>query len=232
MSTLRWGGYSDAPYDSFNLAEHTGDVPERVTKNRQQLLQSLPASTEIQWLRQVHGTQVVEAVGCNYPASGDACFSRRPGIACAILTADCLPVLLCSLRGDVVAAAHAGWRGLAAGILEAVVSRMDTPADQILAWLGPAIGPGTFEVGPEVRERFVDEAGPHRISVAASFVVSQDRPGHYLADLYALARQRLAALGVARVYGGGECTVTDSQRYFSYRRDGRTGRMASLIMLQ
>jgi len=219
------------PYESFNLGDHVGDVPQRVTSNREKLLRQLPPGSQVQWLRQTHGTEVVEAIGDGRQASADACFSRCPGVACAVLSADCLPMLLCSQRGDVVAAAHAGWRGLAAGVLEAAVARMDTPAEQLLVWLGPAIGPAAFEVGGEVRAQFLAQAGDQQAAVEACFIPVQGRRGYFLADIYALARQRLSALGLERVYGGGDCTVSASSRYFSYRRDGETGRMATLIML-
>lgn len=232
LSTLRWGGASQPPYDSFNLGAHVGDATNLVAQNRSSLAEVLPAGSQIQWLQQVHGKDVVEALGAGFEASADACFSRRQGVACAVLTADCLPVLLCSERSDVVAAAHGGWRGLCNGVLEAVVSRLQTDPGQIMAWLGPAIGPRAFEVGPEVREQFLAGAGPQRADLSACFTPSAGREGHFFADLYALARQRLAALGVRRVYGGGECTYSDSRQYFSYRRDGQTGRMATLILLK
>lgn len=230
LSTLRRGGVSTTPYDSFNLGDHVGDVPDNVCENRRRLLQQMPASNQVQWLNQVHGVGVVEA-GADSGIPADACFSGAPGIACAVLTADCLPVLFCSADGKVVAAAHAGWRGLCAGVLEATVANLEARPRGVLAWLGPAIGPGAFEVGPEVREQFLERAGPHSSTVRACFTPSELQAGHFMADIYALARQRLAALGLERVYGGGECTFTQAQRYFSYRRDGQTGRMATLIML-
>ncbi|MEZ5504246.1 MAG: peptidoglycan editing factor PgeF [Halioglobus sp.] len=210
-----------------------GDNEAAVVANRRQLASVLPAGAAVSWLTQVHGTVVIpaESVGA-YPVA-DAQWSRTRGVACAVLTADCLPVLLCSLAGDVVAAAHAGWRGLLAGVLEATVAQMRTPPGQLLAWLGPAIGPAAFEVGPEVRAAFLAAAGPTRArTIAAAFSPSPARQDHYLADLYALARVRLGDCGVSRVHGGDWCTYRDPERFFSYRRDGHTGRMASLILLR
>ena len=201
--------------------------------NRDLLASALPGGVEFSWLTQVHGTGVIEAgQGGPYPAA-DAQWSRSPGAVCAVLTADCLPVLLCSASGDVVAAAHAGWRGLLAGVLEATVGAMNTNPNEVLAWLGPAIGPAAFEVGPEVREAFLASATPAEVAAtAACFVPNPGRPGHCFADLYALARIRLSALGVTRIFGGGLCTYSDCERFYSYRRDGQTGRMASLILLR
>jgi len=233
LCTTRCGGYSAAPYADFNLAHHVGDSKRAVAANRNTLLSALPDAVEVSWLSQVHGTVVVEAgQGGPYPIA-DAQWSRRPGVACAVLTADCLPVLLCSAAGDVVAAAHAGWRGLQTGVLEATVRAMNSSPDHLMAWLGPAIGPAVFEVGPEVREAFLAAANSAEESaVAASFAPNPVRPGHFFADLYALARVRLGALGVTRVFGGGLCTYSDPERFYSYRRDGQTGRMASLILLR
>lgn len=233
LSTTRQGGCSASPCESFNLAHHVDDCSAAVVENRQVLASALPQSVQLSWLTQVHGTAVVEAgQGGQYPEA-DAQWSRRPGSACAVLTADCLPVLLCSVSGDVVAAAHAGWRGLLAGVLESTVTAMHTNADQLLAWLGPAIGPTAFEVGPEVLEAFLMAAVPSAQSeIANCFTTNLDRFGHYYCDLYALARARLAALGVTQVFGGDWCTYSDAERFFSYRRDGQTGRMASLILLR
>jgi YfiH family protein len=233
LCTTRSGGRSAAPYESFNLAHHVGDSDSSVAANRDILARALPGSVDISWLSQVHGTGVIQAgQGGLYPAA-DAQWSRGPGTACAVLTADCLPVLLCSASGDVVAAAHAGWRGLLAGVLEATVGAMNTAPNDVLAWLGPAIGPAAFEVGPEVREGFLAAAGPSEVpAIAACFVPSQARPGHWFADLYTLARIRLGALGLTRIFGGGLCTHSDCERFYSYRRDGQTGRMASLILLR
>ncbi len=232
FSTTRGGGHSDPPYDSLNLAAHVGDADTAVRANRDLLQAALPAGTRVQWLSQVHGAAVIEARGSEGTPEADGAWSRQPGVACAVMTADCLPVLFCSRDGTVVAAAHAGWRGLCAGVLEATVRAMAVQPGQVLAWLGPAIGPAAFEVGHEVREQFLgNSAGISEDAVAACFAPSPATAGHYLADLYGLARARLHALGIDAVYGGGECTFTDTDRFFSYRRDGRTGRMASVILL-
>jgi len=226
LCTTRQGGGSASPWDSFNLGDHVGDSPAAVTANRAVLAASIAPATHIQWLEQVHGTEVVEAGQGDTPVA-DACWTRTPGIACAVMTADCLPVLFASADGSVVAAAHAGWRGLQAGVLEATLGAMGGQASGILAWLGPAIGPRAFEVGPEVREAFVSRAA----QASTCFTPSAGRPGHFLADIYQLARQRLAGAGVTRIFGGEFCTFSDDARFFSYRRDGQTGRMASLIWI-
>jgi polyphenol oxidase len=233
LCTTRQGGCSAAPYGHFNLAHHVGDSASAVATNRDLLASALPHGVAVSWLSQVHGTAVIEAgQGGQYPVA-DAQWSRSAGAACAVLTADCLPVLLCSASGDVVAAAHAGWRGLLAEVLDATVVAMNASPDQVLAWLGPAIGPAAFEVGPEVREQFLAAANPSgQAAVAACFTPNPERPDHCFADLYALARARLGALGVTRVFGGGLCTYSDPERFYSYRRDGQTGRMASVILLR
>jgi YfiH family protein len=225
LVTTRDGGVSLAPYASLNLGQHVGDDPAAVAENRARLRACLPA--EPFWLNQVHGIGVQEACADapDVPPDADAGFTRQPGVVCAVMTADCLPVLLTDRSGSVVAAAHAGWRGLCNGIIEATIARMAVPANDILAWLGPAIGPDAFEVGPEVRAAFM----AHGPTAASAFAAIPD--GKYLADIYLLARQRLNACGVTEVHGGDACTVTERERYFSYRRDGRTGRMASLIWL-
>lgn len=219
--TTRLGGVSRPPFDGLNLALHTGDCGDHVAANRHRLRQHLELPAEPAWLEQVHGTDVVAAAAG--PACADAAWADRPGVICAVMTADCLPVLLCDDGGETVAAAHAGWRGLADGVLEAVVAAMRRPSQRLLAWLGPAIGPDAFEVGDEVRQRFL-AADP-----AAAGCFRRSPRGRWLADLYALARRRLARAGVEAVYGGGFCTVEQSDLFFSYRRDGRTGRMATLI---
>ncbi len=220
--TTRSGGISLPPYDSFNLAEHVGDEPGAVAKNRQRLLSQLGCKTA--WLEQVHGIAVVEADPTRV-AVADASWTGQTNLACTVMTADCLPVLFCDRAGTRVAAAHAGWRGLAAGVLEATLAAMALPPEDVLVWLGPAIGPEHFEVGPEVHAAFVSL---HAEAVQA-FLPSAN-PGKYLADLYQLARIRLAASGVSAVYGGGLCTYSDP-RFYSYRRAVQTGRFASLIWL-
>ncbi|TCJ18587.1 peptidoglycan editing factor PgeF [Parasulfuritortus cantonensis] len=228
--TTRAGGVSRPPWASMNPAAHVGDDPAAVAENRRILRAGLPA--EPLWLEQVHGTCVAEAPA-EAPPCADASLARGPGQVCAVLTADCLPVLFCDRAGRVVAAAHAGWRGLAAGVLEATVARMAVAPDAVLAWLGAAIGPAAFEVGDEVREAFVSRHPLAAVAFRPALPGTLDEaPRKWLADLYALARIRLAAIGVAAVYGGGLCTYADATRFYSYRRDGRTGRMASLVWLE
>lgn len=226
FATTRSGGVSGGVFASLNLGNHVGDDPAAVAANRDLVCRHLGGRPV--WLSQVHGVTAVDAaaVAGTAPPEADAAFSRRPGVACAVMTADCLPVLFCDDAGTVVAVAHAGWRGLQAGVLEATVRAMGVPAGSLMAWLGPAIGPGAFEVGGEVREAFVGVAA----EAVAAFKPAAE--GKWLADIYLLARQRLAAQGVTRVFGGDFCTVTDRERFFSYRRDGQTGRMASLIWLR
>jgi hypothetical protein len=224
--TTRAGGVSAAPWHSLNLADHVGDDPDRVAENRRRLREHGRLPAEPFWLQQVHGCDVADAGAAGAVCVADAAVATQPGAVCAVLTADCLPVLFCSRGGDWVAAAHAGWRGLAAGVLEQAVARAPAPAADLLAWLGPAIGPAAFEVGSEVRDAFLaDDPG-----AAECFVASP--AGRWLADLYGLARRRLARGGVGWVGGGGLCTFTDAGRFFSFRRDGTTGRMASLIWLE
>ncbi|MGH8809798.1 MAG: peptidoglycan editing factor PgeF, partial [Noviherbaspirillum sp.] len=233
LSTLRGGGVSPPPYDDgegkggLNLGVHVGDDLERVRQNRALLRAFVPA--EPAWLSQVHGVKVVDAATVEHAPEADASIATAPGVVCAIQTADCLPALFCDTPGRVVGAAHAGWRGLAGGVLENTVSHMrDAGAGEILAWLGPAIGPQCFEVGQDVFDAFVArDAG-----LSAAFRPIAGQPGKYLADIYALARAALGNIGVTRVFGGGLCTVTDRPRFYSYRRDKRTGRMASLIWLK
>lgn len=228
LATTRRGGVSVGPYASLNLGDPVGDDPAGVAENRRRLRRHLPA--EPVWLKQVHGKQCCDAAACSnakgsQPPEADAAYSRKPGVVCAVLTADCLPVLLCDAAGTVVAAAHAGWRGLAAGVIESTVAAMDVPGERLLAWLGPAIGPDRFEIGGEVRDAFLA-----RDPQAEQAFVARPN-GKWLCDIYLLARQRLAGLGVCRITGADFCTVRDAERFFSYRRDGATGRMASLIWL-
>ena len=225
LSTTRAGGVSLPPYASLNLGLHVGDDPVAVTHNRARLRQLLPA--EPVWLNQVHGVQVVDAAATHGVPDADASFSRQPGVVCAVMTADCLPVLFTNRAGSVVAAAHAGWRGLLAGVLEATLDAMACPPGDVLAWLGPAISCDAFEVGAEVREAFVRQ----HASAASAFSPLPD--GKFLADLPQLARQRLGCAGVlmANCFGGDACTVIERELFFSYRRDGVTGRMASAIWL-
>jgi len=230
LSTTRCGGVSAAPYDDgaggagLNLGLHVGDDPARVAENRARLQVALPAPPV--WLSQVHGAAVVDAAAVTGVPEADASFTVQPGVVCAVQTADCLPVLFCDRAGGVVAAAHAGWRGLAHGVLQNTVERMrQAGAGEILAWLGPAIGPERFEIGPEVRAAFVQG------NADADAAFAPRANGKYVADIYQLARLALAACGVRLVSGGDFCTVSDARRFYSYRRDGRTGRMASLIWI-
>lgn len=220
-TTTRRGGVSVGPYASLNLGDHVGDEPAAVAENRARLRRELLLPAEPLWLSQVHGVAVAEGQG----SCADASVAFGPGTVCTVLTADCLPLLLCDRVGSRVAAVHAGWRGLLAGVIEAAVARLDSPSGELLAWLGPAIGPQAFEVGEEVRAAFAAEEA----ATAAAFRPSP--AGRWLADIYALARRRLARCGVSAVYGGDLCTWSDATRFYSYRRDGVTGRMASLIWL-
>lgn len=224
-TTTRAGGHSAPSYDSFNLAMHVADDPDRVRENRIQLERQLSLPSEPVWLNQVHGKRVIDAARMSGSTGADAAFTTEAGVVCAVLTADCLPVLFCDQDAECVAAAHAGWRGLAAGVLEATVAAMPVAASRISAWLGPAIGVDAFVVGSEVRERFIR----HQAAAAGAFRARSD--GTWTADIYALARQRLAAAGVYRVSGGAFCTYRDRDRFYSYRREGVTGRMASLIWI-
>ncbi|MBI5435579.1 MAG: peptidoglycan editing factor PgeF [Nitrosomonadales bacterium] len=236
LQTTRNGGVSAAPYASLNLGDHVGDNPLAVARNRMLLEPLLPS--EPVWLKQVHGTAVVDAGHTTCWPEGDACVSSHPGAVCVVMTADCLPVLLCDEQGSVVGAVHAGWRGLCDGIIESTVRAMNVPPGTLMARFGPAIGPSAFEVGEEVRAAFI----ARQRETAAAFTPLQLAgeggalaPGEgkkWYADIYQLARLRLNALGITRIYGGGLCTHTDSVRFFSYRRDGVTGRMGSFIWLQ
>ena len=220
FSTTRSGGVSRGPWSSLNLGLHCGDDPSLVEQNRASLSEALPSSPH--WLHQVHGPTVVRhsaRVTCEM--EGDALVSFEPHQVCAVLTADCLPVLFCNRRGDRVGIAHAGWRGLAGGILEATVRVLDEAPNELMAWMGPAIGPRVYEVGSDVAEAFPNE-------FPAGFTRQGDR---FLLDIYSVAKLKLAAAGVQAVYGGRYCTMSDPERFFSYRRDGVTGRMASLLWL-
>ncbi len=220
--TTRAGGVSLAPFDSLNLGDHVEDAPLAVAANRQVLIDALGCRPA--WLQQVHSADVVEADSRCVPTA-DASWTATPGTACAVLTADCLPALFCDRAGTRVAAAHAGWRGLAGGVLENTVAALGIEPAELLVWLGPAIGPQSFEVGAEVREAFVAV----HTEAQRAFVPSANA-GKFMADLYALARIRLAASGVNAVYGGGLDTFSDP-RFFSYRRAARTGRFASLVWI-
>lgn len=235
LCTVRRGGVSRAPYDDgqggggLNLGTHVGDCATAVARNRACLQQAAGVSGA--WLSQVHGSVVVDAAATSSSScpQADASVIAQAGLACAILTADCLPILLADRQGQVVGAAHAGWRGLAGGIVHATVAAMrQRGARDISAWLGPAIGPACFEVGPEVRAAFVQ----HHAAAEAAFIAHPAQPGKYLADLYQLARLALVREGIEVVRGGGRCTVSERGSFYSYRRDGVTGRMASLIWIK
>lgn len=221
-STTRLGGFSRGAYGSFNLAEHVGDAPQAVAANRACLSQTLDLPAPPLWLAQRHGNAVA-GVADPVDAPADARYVDLPGVVCAVLTADCLPLLLCSDDGREIAAVHCGWRGLAAGIVGRTVRRFTARPGAISAWLGPAIGPSVFEVGDEVRQAFLANAP----DTAAYFAPGVD--GRWLSDLFGLTRTALGAAHVSRVYGGGVCTFSDPERFYSYRRDGVCGRMASLI---
>lgn len=228
--TLRRGpsvGASRPPFDDFNLGAHCGDDPQAVETNRTLLGRVGALPSRPCWLRQVHGTRV-QRFDTPSPVEieADAAVTSMPGVVLAVLTADCLPVLFATRDGSGVGAAHAGWRGLCAGVLEDTVAAMRSAPGDLVAWLGPAAGPQAYEVGEEVRSAFVERA----CSAASAFTAT--RPGHWLCDLYALARQRLAAVGVNTVNGGGRCTIREPTQFFSHRRDGRSGRMASLIWIE
>lgn len=216
--------HTDSRYDFFNTGDHVGDNPAVVEQNRRHLLDNMPGCSEIRWLQQVHGTDCVDASEeSEGVVRADASFSDTPRIACTVMTADCLPVLFCNHHGTQVAAAHAGWRGLADGVLLRTLDRF-TDSSEVIVWLGPAISASHFEVGPEVAAAFSDIAG----NEAAFREGNGDR---LYADLYVLARLQLEAAGVSGIYGGDFCTHSDRERFYSYRRDGVTGRMASCIWL-
>lgn len=224
ISTYRTGGVSGGTYASLNLGDHVGDSAPDVLMNRRSLRTAALLPAEPRWLQQVHGINVQDA---DAPSGGpaDASISRKRGMVLAILTADCLPVLLTSDKGDMIGAVHAGWRGLAAGVIERTVKAMALPGGELMAWLGPAIGPHHFEVGAEVREAFL-ATDPE----AGSAFRTNER-NRFMADLYALARRRLRLAGIRRVFGGDLCTHAEPKRFFSHRRDGTTGRQAALIWI-
>lgn len=224
LVTTRRGGVSVGPYASMNLANHVGDDPATVAENRALLRRELPA--EPCWLEQVHGVDVVAGESVRGVPRADAAVARTPSVVLAVMTADCLPLLLADRAGSVVGIAHAGWRGLVGGVIESTIAAMQVAPGEIIAWLGPAIGPASFEVGGEVR----DAALAAQPAAAQAFVTCA--PGKWLADIYQLARLRIERAGVGRVSGGTCCTVRDADRFFSYRRERETGRMASLIWLE
>ncbi len=224
-STLRTGGASEGSFASFNLALHVGDDPAAVAENRRRLREYLRLPSEPVWLNQVHGTQVVEAIAQPSPPMADGCVARSPGQVCVVMTADCVPVLFCGRQGTRVAAAHAGWRGLVGGVLAQTVAALAAPPQELLAWLGPAIEQPAFEVGEEVREQFIAR------DPANACAFDRNERGRWQADLNVLARQELMRLGVQQIHGGGFGTYADAGRFFSYRREPKTGRMASLVWM-
>ncbi len=226
-TSMRHPGNSQVPYDSWNLGLHVHDNSVHVGRNRALLMQRLGLASEPLWLQQVHGNRVL-SLDEHVPGQdtrADGSYTSTPNKVCAVLTADCLPALICNRSGTEVAAVHAGWRGLAAGVLESALQYFQSPPRDLLVWMGPAIGPEVFEVGAEVLQAFAQ----HDAQARQAFVATQD--GKYLADIYQLARQRLQLVGVNGIYGGDYCTYTDASRFYSYRRDGNTGRMASLIWI-
>lgn len=233
FSTTRIGGISAVPYASFNLAKHVGDDASRVQRNRTVLAENLPPKVHWQWLQQVHGCEVVTV---SKPASelcADAIVTASPNLVCCVQTADCLPVFLAAKSGEEVALAHAGWRGLASGIVENTVASMSVPAAEVIAWLGPAIGPCHFEVGEEVKALFLDAVSSTESKTGLEpFFRSTMNTGKFMADIYAIARFKLLQLGVVQVFGGSRCTYCEEDLFFSYRRDGVTGRMLNLIYIE
>ena len=227
VMTTRSGGVSTAPFDTMNLGDHVEDDPESVKANRQQLSTQLALPEAPIWLSQVHGTVALQHDMATEGDAADAIVAHQPKQVCTIMTADCLPVLFCNKQGTVVAAAHAGWRGLESGILESTIAGMRCESADIIVWLGAAIGPTAFEVGDEVRQAFTERHSDTQVAFSAQ------KNGKFLADIYRLARIRLeiAGVGSENIYGGEWCTYTQSDLYFSYRRESHTGRMASLIWL-
>lgn len=225
-TTLRIGGVSPSPYDSFNLAEHVDDTAENVQQNREILKKELGLVNEPIWINQTHSAISIEAKPDNRHVEADASFTSQPNQVCVVLTADCLPILICNEQGTEVAAIHAGWRGLAYGVIASTLSKLNSPRSSLKAWLGPAISASNYEVGAEVRKAFLD-AHPE-----ADFAFLPSPNQRWLADLYALARLILVKEGIRSIDGGNFCTFAESERFYSYRRDGQlTGRMASLIWI-
>ncbi len=225
LTTTRIGGFSEAPFNSFNLSLRSGDDFARVQQNRALLVEAAALPAEPLWLRQVHGSRVVNAAVSEPYSEGDGSYADQPGHVCVVLTADCCPVFLCDRAGTRAAVLHGGWRGLARGLIEQGVAQLKLPGTELMAWLGPAIGPQAFQVGDDVYEAFVAQ------DAEAKEAFTKQEDGRWLADIYRLARQRLRAVDVTNVYGGGYCTLSDRERFFSYRRDRVCGHMASLVWL-
>lgn len=226
FSTTRQGGVSSGIYDSLNLSTEVGDKKERVFINRQRFTTQYQLPSEPIWLKQQHGTRVIDA---SNPKTllADGCYANQKNMVCVVLTADCLPILLCNQAGTEVAALHAGWRGLLNGIIESGVAKLQDKPEHLLAWLGPAIGPSQFEVGIEVKQAFINHDAFHE-----NCFVTAKRSHHFYADIYALARLRLKKLGVYQIFGGEFCTTSNPHQFFSYRRDGQCGRMAHVIWIK
>lgn len=224
LTTTRFGGVSQKPYQDFNLGAHVGDNPLAVAQNRQILREQLSLRNEPLWLNQVHGNEIIQAdITEKTTPTADGSFTQKPNVVCTIMTADCLPILLCDRAGKQVAAIHGGWRSLAADIIDVALKQFAIPGQEILAWLGPAIGPEVFEVGDEVRDMFIAQDPQAELAFIAT------KPGKWLCNIYLIARQHLNKRGVTAIYGGNFCTYAESDRFFSYRRDQTTGRMASMI---
>ena len=232
--TLRNDGHSKGAYSAFNLADHVGDDPAAVAANRVQLQEELRLPNAPQWLEQIHSDRAVEARPDGKVLTADASFTREKGVVCAVMTADCLPLLVCNHAGTEVSAIHAGWKGLTGGVIRATIEAMQSKPEELLVWLGPAIGPKAFECGVDVLEAAFESAmsESHAEAIAGCFVPHVEKPLHFLADIYGLGRAELHELGVTEIYGGDRCTVSEEEAFYSYRRDGDTGRMASLIWFE
>ena len=238
--TTRNGGCSTSPWNSLNLAFHVGDNPESVKQNWQSVSEQLNLPSTPQLLNQVHGIEIVEVGGCKeisneiIPAA-DGCYTKSSHNVCAVMTADCLPILLCNTAGTEVAAVHAGWRGLAAGVVSNAVKQFFSPSTDLMAYLGPAISQQNFEVGPEVRQAFLSSSShehvQYKINACFTLSDSEGEADRWMADIYGLARIALYQVGVSQIYGGDFCSYADTEQFYSYRRDGQTGRMASLIWI-
>ncbi len=227
LTTTRNGGFSVGPYASFNLSNLVGDEPGSVRRNRALLREVLKLPSDPIWLTQVHGSRVIDAFDAAPGGEADGCVTGTPGVVCAVLTADCMPIFICDRRSTRIGILHGGWRGLATGLIEEGLRKIQLPTANLLAWLGPAIGPSAYEVGDEVRQAFLRQDR----EFAGAFTPVPNRQGRWLADLYHIARRRLRAQGVQEIYGGLRCTLRERNLFYSHRRDGTCGRMASLIWL-
>nr|WP_143413748.1 peptidoglycan editing factor PgeF [Haemophilus paracuniculus] len=228
FTTTRQGGVSEAPFDSLNLGSHVQDDPQAVALNRQRLVEQHRLPQAPLYLNQTHSTKVIHLPYEGQDFEADAVYTNQPNQVCLVMTADCLPVLFCNQDGTEVAAAHAGWRGLCDGVLEQTVKQFACPPNEIIAWLGPAISQKAFQVGQEV----IDQFCAFDPQAAQAFVPDPTASGKFLGNLYQIAQQRLNKLGISQISGGDYCTYTDSQRFFSYRSEGKTGRMATLVWIE